>query len=247
MQSTGIATKSPGVAARLIGSSIGKKLFVAVSGALLLLFVIGHMIGNLQLFIGQDQLNKYALALQSLGSLLWVVRGGLILLAILHVFFAAKLKLENWAARPSKYAYNNTVQAGLASRTMIWSGLLILSFVVYHLMHFTFLTTHPEYHNLMANLPGHTEKVHDVYSMVVLGFQQPLISAFYIIMMALLAYHLSHGIKSMFQTLGLNNELYEPKLNALAIIVATILFLGYISMPIAVLAGIIKLPAGVTI
>lgn len=247
MQSTDLAAKAPGIAAGLTSSSIGKKLFVAVSGGVMLLFVIGHMVGNLQLFIGQDQLNRYALFLQSLGELLWVVRIVLIVMLVLHIWFAAKLKLENWAARPTKYAYNNTVQAGLASRTMIWSGLLIASFITYHLLHFTFLTTHPEYHNLMAALPGHHEQVHDVYSMVILGFQQPLISSFYIIMMFLLAYHLSHGIKSMFQTLGMNNERYEPKLNALAITLATILFLGYISMPLAVIAGIIKLPAGVTL
>ncbi|MGB5105706.1 MAG: succinate dehydrogenase cytochrome b subunit [Candidatus Zixiibacteriota bacterium] len=226
-------------------SSIGKKLFVAVTGAALLLFAFGHMVGNLQVFIGQDQINKYAHALQSLGAMLWVIRVGLIVMAVLHIFFAAKLKLENWKARPVGYAFKDTVQAGLASRTMIWSGLLIFCFIAYHLLHFTFMSIHPEYKGLTAMLDG--KEVHDVYSMIIYGFKQPLISALYVVMMFLLAYHLSHGIKSMFQTLGWNNERYEPKLNKLAIAVATIIFLGYISIPVAIMSGLIKLPGGMVI
>lgn len=245
MSSTDLAQKSSGLSSGLTSSSIGKKLFVAISGAALLLFALGHMVGNLQVFIGQDQINKYAHALQSLGAMLWVIRAGVILMAILHVWFAVKLKLENWKARPVKYAFESTVQAGLASRTMIWSGLLIFAFITYHLLHFTFMATHPEYKGLSAMLDG--KEVHDVYSMIIFGFKQPLISAFYIVMMFLLAYHLSHGIKSMFQTLGWNNERCEPKLNKLAITLATIIFLGYISIPIAILSGIIKLPEGMVI
>ncbi len=245
MSSTELAQKSPGLTTGLTSSSIGKKLFVAISGAALLLFAFGHMVGNLQVFMGQDQINKYAHALQGLGAALWVIRVGLIVMAILHIWFAVKLKLENWKARPVNYAFSNTVQAGLASRTMIWSGLLVFSFITYHLLHFTILATNPEYKSLTAMLNG--QEVHDVYSMIIYGFKQPLISGFYIIMMFLLAYHLSHGIKSMFQTLGLNNERYEPKLNKLAIAIATIIFLGYISIPVAILAGLVKLPGGMTI
>ncbi len=245
MQTTGITQTTPTLVSGLVSSSIGKKWFVAVTGALLLLFVTGHMIGNLQIFIGQDQLNNYAAKLQALGPILWVIRTGMIALTVLHIVFAVKLKLENWQARPQRYAFNNTVQASWGSRTMIWSGLLIFAFVTYHLMHFTFLNLHPEYHNLRAMLHG--QQVHDVYSMVIVGFQQPVISIFYIIMMALLALHISHGAKSMFQTLGWNNERYEPKLNRFAIGLAIFLFLGYISIPISILLGWVKLPAGVTI
>ncbi len=229
----------------MITSSIGKKLFVAISGAALVLFAFGHMIGNLQVFIGQDQINKYAHALQGLGAALWIIRIGLILMAILHIWFAVQLKLENWRARPVKYAYNDTVQAGLASRTMIWSGLLVFSFITYHLLHFTIMSIHPEYKALSAMLDG--KEVHDVYSMIIYGFKQPLISGLYIMMMFLLAYHLSHGIKSMFQTLGWNNERFEPKLNKVAIAIATIVFLGYISIPVAVLTGLLRLPEGMVI
>ena len=245
MPPTGLTQKSPGLGAELTTSSIGKKLFVAISGAALVLFACGHMVGNLQVFIGQDQINKYAHALQGLGAALWVIRIGLILMALLHIWFAVQLKLENWRARPVKYAFNSTVQAGLASRTMIWSGLLVFSFITYHLLHFTFMSVHPEYKALTAMLDG--KEVHDVYSMIIYGFKQPLISGLYILMMFLLAYHLSHGIKSMFQTLGWNNERCEPKLNKLAITLATIIFLGYISIPIAILSGIIKLPEGMVI
>jgi succinate dehydrogenase / fumarate reductase, cytochrome b subunit len=245
MPSPGIAQKSPGLGTELISSSIGKKLFVAISGAALVLFAFGHMVGNLQVFIGQDQINKYAHALQGLGAALWVIRIGLILMALLHIWFAVQLKLENWRARPVKYAFNNTVQAGLASRTMIWSGLLVFTFITYHLLHFTFMAFHPEYKGLTAMLDG--KEVHDVYSMIIYGFKQPLISGLYIVMMFLLAYHLSHGIKSMFQTLGWNNERYEPKLNKLAIAIATVVFLGYISIPVAVLTGLLRLPEGMVI
>lgn len=244
MNSTGAVEKPALISpARLFSSSIGKKLIVAVSGAVLLLFAIGHMVGNLQVFIGQDQINAYAVKLRSLGILLWVIRAVLFAFLVLHVWYAVRLKLENWQARPVRYLYNNTVQATLASRTMIWSGLLIFSFVTYHLLHFTFLATHPEYANLHAPLEG--EQVHDVYSMIILGFRQPLIAGFYILMMFLLAYHLSHGIKSMFQTLGLNNERYEPRLNALANVVAAILFFGYISIPVATLTKLLRLPSEV--
>lgn len=217
--------------------SIGKKIVVAVTGFAMLTFVIGHMVGNLQVFIGQEQLNKYAAFLQGLGELLWVIRGALALMLILHVWFAVMLKLENWSARPQKYAYNSTVQATFASRTMIWTGLLIASFITYHLMHFTLVSTDPR----LADLRHH----HDVYSMVILGFQSVPISIAYIIMMFLLAYHLSHGIKSMFQTIGWNNEKYEPGLNKLSYAIAYLLFLGYIAIPAAVLLNVLKLPAGV--
>lgn len=226
----------------LISISLGKKYFVAVTGALLLLFVIGHMIGNLQVFIGQDQMNTYAEKLQALGPILWIIRGALILIAVLHIWFAIKLKLENVAARPIQYARRNWVEASLASRTMIWSGLLIFAFIAYHLAHFTLHWTHPEYDNLVDSLGRK-----DVYSMVILGFKNWIISGFYIVMMFLLAAHLTHGVKSMFQSMGWNSDRWEPRLHKLAWAVAIVLFLGYISIPIAILAGIITLPPGVTI
>lgn len=238
MESVGIAKKSWAfLPAGFFSRSIGKKLVVAVTGVALLGFVTGHMIGNLQVFIGQEALNRYAAFLQGLGELLWVIRGFMALMLILHVWFAVKLKLENWAARPQRYQYNDTVQATLSSRTMIWTGILVAAFATYHLLHFTFVSTDPRLAELRHS--------HDVYSMVILGFQQPLISIFYMIMMFALAYHLSHAIHAMFQTLGINNEHYHGGLHLVALAWSTILFLGYVSIPIASLAGILKLPAGV--
>ncbi len=228
--------------ASLTSISLGKKYFVAISGAVLLLFAVGHMLGNLQVFIGQDQMNTYAEKLQAMGPILWLIRGALIVIAILHIWFATKLKLENVAARPVPYAHKTWVEASLASRTMIWSGLLILAFIAYHLAHYTLHWTNPEYDKLVDSLGRK-----DVFSMVVFGFKNYIISGIYIIMMFLLALHLSHGTKSMFQSMGWNNARWEPRLHKLAWAVATILFLGYISIPIAIMLGVITLPAGVTL
>ena len=238
MESVGIAKKTWAfLPVGFFSRSIGKKLIVAVSGVVLLGFVTGHMVGNLQVFIGQEAINRYAAFLQGLGELLWVIRGFMALMLVLHVWFAVKLKLENWAARPQRYQCNNTVQATLSSRTMIWTGILVAAFVTYHLLHFTFVSTDPRLAELRHS--------HDVYSMVILGFQQPLIAIFYMIMMFALAYHLSHSVQSMFQTLGLNNQHYDGGLRLVALAWATILFIGYVSIPVAALSGILKLPAGV--
>ncbi len=175
--------------ARYFSQSIGKKVVVAITGFMLLGWITGHMVGNLQIFIGQESLNRYAAFLQGLGELLWLLRGVMALVLILHVWFAVQLKLENWAARPTRYECNDTVAATFSSRTMIWTGLLIASFVVYHLLHFTFMSFHPEYKTLEDSL-----RRHDVYSMVILGFKNPVISIFYMIMMASLGFHLSHAV-----------------------------------------------------
>lgn len=224
----------------LTARSVGKKFLMAVSGVILVLFIIGHMLGNLQIFIGQDQLNTYAEALQHLGALLWLIRGFLLLMLIIHVWFAIKLSLENNAARPIKYRNKHYVEAPLSSRTMIWTGIGVFLFVSYHLMQFTFIVTNPEYANLQDSLGRH-----DVYSMVILGFQNYIISGVYIVAMALLCYHLVHAVKSMFQSMGWNDSASEPLLHKLAIVFAWVVFLGYISMPIGVLTGIITLPKGV--
>jgi succinate dehydrogenase / fumarate reductase cytochrome b subunit len=170
MESVGIAKKTWAfLPVGFFSRSIGKKLIVAVTGVVLLGFVSGHMVGNLQVFIGQEAINRYAAFLQGLGELLWLIRAIMAATLILHVWFAVQLKLENWAARPKRYEHNDTVQATLSSRTMIWTGLLIASFATYHLLHFTFVSTDPRLADLRNS--------HDIYSMVILGFQQPLISS----------------------------------------------------------------------
>ena len=138
------------------------------------------------------------------------------------------------------YAYKDTVQASLASRTMFWTGLGVFLYVVYHLLHFTFIVTNPQYEHL-TDAAGR----HDVYSMVVLGFQNYLISAVYIVAIFLVSYHLSHALFSFLQTLGLNNLRVQPALQKISNVIATLIFIGYSIIPVAVLLNIVKLPAGV--
>jgi succinate dehydrogenase / fumarate reductase cytochrome b subunit len=239
IKGTDAATLAPGVVSRFWLITVGKKVLMAVSGFMLVGFVTGHMIGNLQLFMGQEQLNLYAKKLQDLGPLLWTIRAFLLAWLILHLWNGIQLYFQNRSARPDGYQHGNHVQATLSSRVMIWTGLAIVAFATYHLLHFTFLATNPGYRDLMWQ--GHR----DVYSMVVLGFQNPLISGVYIVAMLLLMLHLRRAAQSMFQPMGWNSAEIRPKLDAAATIYSWLVFLGYISMPIAVLAGFVTLPMGV--
>jgi len=222
-------------------TSTGKKFLMAVSGAALFGFIVAHLAGNLQIFEGQEAINRYSLFLKSLGELLWAARIGLLAMVGIHIWTSVQLTLENKAARPVAYAEKKFIEASTASRTMIWSGTIILVFIIFHLMHYTFMTVHPEYRNLVD-----AQGRHDVYSMMVLGFQQPAISIFYIAAIFLLCFHLSHGIYSMFQSLGLQNDKIRACLLKWAPRIAWLIFLGYASIPSAVLAGIVKLPPGVS-
>ncbi len=230
--------------ARLLGSSVGRKMLVALTGLALVGFVIAHMLGNLQVFLGPDALNSYAAKLKSLGALLWVMRGGLLAVFVVHVGLALKLAAENKAARPAAYARPGRVQSTLGARSMVLTGLMVLLFVLYHLAHFTFGWTHPEHATATEAVQTLTGPVnrHDVYYMVVMGFRQPLVSGLYIAAMALLALHMSHGVQSVFQSLGLNNRKYEDPIRKLAIGLAWVIFLGNSSMPVAVMAGLVDLP-----
>jgi len=225
--------------AHILDISIGKKVLMAVTGFFAFGFVFGHMLGNLQIFIGQDQMNTYAEKLQSLGPALWVIRAFVLISFVIHVWFGLKLKLEAWAARPIGYQNNSTVKATLASRTMIWTGAIILMFLLYHLAHYTIRCTNPEF-NAMTDSLGRM----DVYSMVIAGFSVPWVSTFYIIAVGLLSYHLSHGVASMFQTIGLNSEKWQVRLHRLAWLLTIILFLGYASIPAAVLTNCTILTTG---
>jgi len=220
-------------------SSIGRKVFMAATGLVLFGFVVGHMIGNLQIFLGQDQLNTYARALKDLPVLVWAVRVVLLVMVAIHVWNGVKLYFENKNARPINYRHNDTVQATLSSRTMIWSGLGIFLYVVYHLLDFTFIVTNPKYAHLIDNLGRH-----DVYSMVVLGFQNYWISGVYIVAIFLVAYHLSHALFSLLQTLGLNNPRVQTTLKRVCYGISTAIFIGYVIIPISVLLNLVRLPAG---
>lgn len=229
---------------------------MALTGLVLVGFVVGHMVGNLQMFLHPDWINEYAYKLQNLPyGLLWVVRAVLLVAVIAHIATAVLLVLENKRARPRKYVEKGVIQASFASRTMRYSGIILLFFIVFHLMHFTIKNTHPEYKELHTELVGvgtmhhvydklaavDKTEVHDVYSMVAYGFgvNHWYIAVFYVISMGLLCLHLMHGISSMFQSLGLRNALWRLRLDRVALVVALLVFVGFASIPVATLAGII--------
>lgn len=214
-------------------SSIGKKSVVAVTGILLVLFVIGHLLGNLTFFIGPDAINLYAKKLHDLGPLLWVVRLGLLAVITLHIFFTMLLWKENHAARPSKYEYKTHVQSTVFSRTMRLSGIVILAFVLFHLAHFTARIIYPEYSQMKTMLDGH--EVLDVYRMVVAGFSVWWVSIFYVISLGLVAFHLSHGVGSLFQTLGITNKRVRPIFDIGGRLLAWALFVGFSAIPVSIL------------
>jgi succinate dehydrogenase / fumarate reductase cytochrome b subunit len=218
-------------------SSVGRKMIVAVTGVILILFVIGHLLGNLQIFLGPGWINGYAEHLRELGPLLWLTRGFLLIVVILHIYYTIRLAIENRRARPEHYQRKDAIKATIASRSMVLTGLIVLAFIIYHILHFTIRATDPRFNTLPLDPLNH----YDVYSMMVIGFSHPLVSAFYILSMFLLALHLSHGSSSFFQSLGLNNPKLAPRLASAGRILAWLLFLGYSSIPAAVLLGWVKL------
>jgi len=219
----------------LFRSSLGKKYIMAVSGAALILFVIGHLLGNLQVFLGPEALNKYAAFLKASPEVLWGARSGLLLMVGLHLVSAALLLRENSDARQAAYAKKDLVAASLASRTMIASGIILFSFIVFHLLHYTALQIDPSFAE-MRDAHGR----HDVYRMVISGFTRWWVSGFYVLSMALLCLHLSHGASAMFQSLGLKNDRNRGFIDAAAKTLGLVLFIGYASIPLAVLFKVVK-------
>jgi len=219
-----------------LASSIGKKILVALSGIVLVLFVAGHLAGNLLIYRDPSEINSYAHELRELlhGSFLWIARAVLLLTVVVHISCSVMLARENQVARKVKYRRRHFMDASLASRTMALSGLVILAFVIFHLLHFTVQVTDPEFKEMHYMLDG--EKVHDVHAMVVKGFQDKWVSGFYILSMGLLCVHLSHGFASLFQTLGLRSSRTELVLKRIGIAYALVIFLGNISIPISILA-----------
>jgi succinate dehydrogenase / fumarate reductase cytochrome b subunit len=217
---------------RLVTSSLGKKCLTAVTGAGLFLFVIGHLLGNLQIFLGREAINRYGHFLQTTPEILWPARLGLLAFIIIHIWTSIALTIENRAARNQRYEVKKVVDASLASRSMIWSGGIIFAFVGFHLAHYTLMVVHPEYRNLHDALGRH-----DVFRMMIIGFSNAWVSGFYALGVGLLCVHLSHGTSAMFQSLGLKNETYSALIDKTAKIVAAIIFVGYISIPLAILMG----------
>jgi len=217
-------------------SSVGKKMIVAFTGIILILFVIGHLLGNLQIFLGPDWINGYSQHLRDLGPILWIIRISLLTTVIVHIYVTIRLAIDNRRARPEAYIDKEHVKATFASRHMVMSGLIVLAFIIYHIAHFTVRVTDRRFALLKADPLNH----YDVYSMMVYGFQNIYVSSFYVLGLFLLALHLSHGSSSFFQSLGLNNKTLTPRLALGGRVFAWLLFLGYTSIPIAVLFGLVK-------
>lgn len=207
---------------------IGKKMVMAVTGVVLFGFVVGHLLGNLQVFLGPEQLNAYARFLHDRPGLVWTTRIVLLIALIFHVVSAIQIAQLRRRARPQAYQKWKAAGSDYASRTMLRSGLIVLAFVIYHLLHFTFGTVHPSFVE------------HDVYSNIVIGFQQPIVAIAYIVAMLLLGTHLYHGLWSLFQSLGLLSPRLAPKIKRAAAIITSVIVAGELSIPTAVLLGIVR-------
>jgi succinate dehydrogenase / fumarate reductase cytochrome b subunit len=216
-------------ALKFFEATIVRKAVIAVTGLAMFGFVTGHLLGNLQVFLGPERLNAYAAFLKSNTEVLWGARIGLLVCLFAHVIATIQLwQLKN-QARPVSYAKKNNSHSSLASRTMYYSGPVILAFVIYHLLHFTVGAVHPHFSE------------QDVYSNVVYGFLQWPVALAYIVAVGLLCVHLSHGIWSMFQSLGFSHPRYTPMIKRGAKVIAILYFLGYASIPVGVLTGIVRL------
>jgi succinate dehydrogenase / fumarate reductase, cytochrome b subunit len=223
---------------RFYEAPIGKKVVMAVTGLVLFAYVVGHLLGNLQIYVGphgaDSQINHYAAFLHSPANAgaLWVIRAFLTLCVVLHIFASAQLWLQNRAARPVPYFKKDDVPTAYAARTMIWSGPIIAAFVIFHVLHLTAGGVVP-----LRDVAGNAATP-DVRANVIYGFHdQPAIAAAYIFAMVLLCLHLFHGVWSMFQSVGANNPSYTPRLKKAAGIIALLIAIGNISIPVAAVAG----------
>jgi len=216
-------------------SSIGKKWIVGISGGLLILFVLAHLAGNLTIYVGPfgEGINVYAQALHSSPLLLWSARGGLLIVFLVHIITTLSLVLENRRAKPKRYAVEARVQSTIYVRTMALSGLVVLSFLIFHVLQFA---AGMSPHSHLYDLEGR----HDVAAMIILSFHNPLVSGFYLLSLVLLGMHLSHGISSVFQTFGLNGRKSAGLIRNGALVVAWTLMAGFASIPVASLTGYLK-------
>ena len=212
---------------RFYDSTIGKKAVMAVSGLILFGFLIAHMLGNLQFFLGREVMNHYAETLHGNPPLLWTVRIVLLVSVVLHIWSSIELALLKKRARPIGYVKRGNVQASLASRTMMWSGPIVLAFIVFHLLHLTTGTVHPQFVPLNA------------YDNLINGLRVIPVALFYIVAMILVGMHLSHGMWSMFQSLGFSHPKYTPLIKKFAAVFSWLLIAGFISIPTAIVAGIV--------
>lgn len=212
----------------LYQASIGKKLVMAATGVVLFGFVVLHLLGNLQVYLGQEVFDAYAAKLRGMPALLWGFRAVLLTSVVLHIVTATQLWLLSRRARPTAYVVRKPVASTYASRTMYWSGPMLAAFIIYHLLHFTTGQAHPSF------VDTH------VYDNLVSGFRQIPASVAYIIAMSMLGLHLYHGVWSMFQSVGVNHPRYTPWLKRFAAAATIFIVGGNISIPVAVLAGLVR-------
>lgn len=217
-------------------TTIGKKILVAVSGLFIVFYLLLHLAGNLEIFAGPEAVNNYAQFLRTMPKLLWAFRIALIAAFVIHIWMTISLSRANLAARPTPYQLKKSRKANFASRTMVLSGLTLLAFVIYHLAHYTLGLTNPE----LMELTDHQGR-HHVYNMMVMGFSHPVVSGFYILAQILLAFHLSHGVSSAARTLGVSNYHIYERIRQAGMIFAAIIAMLYISIPLAVYFGFVRL------
>ncbi len=223
-------------AVRFYEASIGKKAVMAITGVVLVGYVVGHLLGNLQIYSSNpEQINQYAAFLHNPANAaaLWTVRALLMLCVILHITASVQLWLQNRAARPVPYYKKDDVPASYAARTMIWSGPIVGAFVIFHVLHLTAGQV------LQLRDVNGDPATPDVRFNVIAGFQHPAVAAFYILAMGLLCLHLYHGLWSMFQSVGVSHPRYTPGLKKFAAIAALLILAGNISIPIAVMTGLL--------
>lgn len=222
-------------AAAYWNSSIGKKLVVALTGLAMVLFLAGHLTGNMLIYAGKEAFDEYARFLHEAGhgALIWVARLGLLVVLVLHVWATILLTRENKAAR-QQYEFQATIQASKSSRIMIWSGLTVLAFIVFHILHFTVRTN-----SHLAEIAKESP-----YKMVIAGFSggflQVLVVLFYVVAMTLLCSHISHGVASMFQTLGFRSKKTADLIRSISLGYAAVIWLGFVSIPVAIMLGLVK-------
>ena len=208
-------------------TSVGKKVVMAITGFIAFTWVTIHMIGNLQIYLGAERLNAYGELLHSMGSFLWVFRGIMTVVIISHIVAATQVTLQNIDARPTRYKIHRFRETTYAARTMWWGGPLVALFLLYHLMHLTFGNVHADFTD-------------NIYNNVVFGFQTPWTSGVYIVAMLMLGLHLYHGVWSMFQSVGANHPKWNKWRRIFAVAFGLAIAVGNISIPVAVLSGIVK-------
>lgn len=222
----------------LTQSTVGRKILMAVTGLLLVGFITVHLLGNLSIFAGPDGINAYAVKLHSLGALVWVFRLIMLALFAVHIYFGITLSMENRTATPTNYALKKRTKTTFSGESMLYTGGILLAFLIYHLLHFTLQVTNPAIS--AQNLPLDAAMRPDVYSMVILSFQKVFISLVYIIGMIALFLHLTHGLSSFVQTFGWNNGPSLEKVSVGGKLVAVCFLLAYVAIPVLILARFVK-------